>query len=787
MYIVVMRKIILFNQTDNLYEYFKSLRLENKSTIIVCPSPAHADMLRSAIGIHQSNYQVITIAKFVKNELSALMSEEVLENFRGKAQLKLFLSIAFKRMLPDEGYQFFDQAFNLLTDMRSFSVSSDVLESVMDQYSFELKKAVLGMHSILEQLNYFDEHKSYFILAEKLRAGDLPIDYPQEKQIVFYGFDFLAPSQVDLLKAYAIRDDIILPIFNDVFRQKTHLDWISWIGDDEIIEVDEAIEQTDHNIKLFPKNYLSKALMNVVQKNRLTQLVLGVKNPSVENFLEVSIDNTQSKIKSEFLFDKVQDLFKLIDEECSNELSQSDFSDFIQKRKEVSIESKDFGMLRVIQLLNEVYIDWSELSDQSVIDSFDFKIFKEVVELNLPRVNFLSGDQSSNIELLGVSHIEAIDDQKESILCICSNYNGLSSSVTPYLEGVEKYLATLGPIRSSHLETSIAICKMKNFLSTQNPLILLESNFIEESLEWSQLLHYEDQSEDYLQINDETAHRYLSYNKGSKESETFRKSASRLQTYIDCPRKYKFNYIDRLSPIYSYEDQLNFLELGNVEHSIIEKYVEKYSHYAKDQHLSIINEELDLMIAKKNLALISMIVVQNELYSLTYNVIQKLCEIKQLSDYELYFEKSLEGEGISGRVDCIIKANNEIIILDFKRGAGSIPSKTDLLAFEKIQLWFYLNHYSLEEKISFGYINLAENEKSLMFSNSDHLNIICDKFSLKNNIVKDFEKEIKNYSEFEENLYKRITLDTDFIPNPKKSTTCTFCDLSRICPKGAHL
>ena len=787
-----MRKIILFNQTDNLYQHFKSLKSDQFPTKIICPSPTHSDVLRSNLGIHSNDFQVITIAKFVKDELIALLDEAILENFKGKADLKLLMATIFKRLMPEHSFDAFDLSFNLLTDLRSFSVNDDVLESVLDQYNSDIKRSVLGMHKVLEQLGIFDEHKSYFTLAEKLRAGDLPIEYPIEKRLVFYGFDFLAPSQVDLLKAYAIRDEVLIPVFEEVYSSKTQMDWISWLGEDEVEVIDSKIESSGFNINLFPKNYLSKVLSHKLNKE--SDVVLAEKSLSLENLVQTSVDKVSAKVKTEFLTQELNYLVNLFDTQES--WSSEEVNQLVKTETEKYLASNKFSALKVMQLFHAAYTDFSELNDEDCkLDQFFLKIIFEVVELNLPRVSMLTDNKAAKIHLFGLSEIEMVSFSKDVYLCITSESGALNSSVTPYIEGVEEYLANLGPLRSSDLEVKISINKVRSFLNKGNVNILLESGFISESLEWSSVFTingetYKDQASDFILLPFTDGSRYFEWPKLESPLQTLRKSASRLQTYIDCPKRYRFQYIEKLSPNYDFEDKLTKLELGNIEHNVIESYVNKYNEYSYDDHINVIKEEIGQILHQRKLDNLTMVEVENEVIALTTPCIQILCKIKSVGKYQIRFEVNLtefSDADISGRIDCLITSEDETYILDFKRGSGSIPSKKDVAEFSKIQLWFYLNYTPLSENITYGYINLSELDKSQVYSTQVESNVVSEYFAIKVHEAKGFEDALKAYQDYEDSLEQKILSDITFAPNPRNDQACMFCDLNTVCSKGAAL
>jgi hypothetical protein len=779
-----MRKIILFNQTDNLYQHFKSLKSDEFPTKIICPSPTHSDVLRSKLGIHSRDFQVITIAKFVKDELIALLDESILENFKGKAQLKLLMASIFKRLMPNHNFDAFDLSFNLLTDLRSFSVNDDVLESVLEQYNSDIKRSVIGMHKVLEQLDIFDEHKSYFTLAEKLRAGDLPIEYPIEKRLVFYGFDFLAPSQVDLLKAYAIRDEVLIPVFEEVYHSKTQMDWISWLGEDEVETIDENVQLGDLNISLFPKNYLSKVLNYKVSTE--SEVVLGEKSLSLENLIQTSVDKVSAKVKTEFLQEELHYYINLL--EAKDDWSSEEIENLLRAETEKCLASQRFTHLKVLQLIHEAYGDFRSLNDDEVVlDSFFLKVLLEVVELNLPRVNMLTDNRDAKINLYSLSEIEMVDFEREVYLCISSESNGLSSKVTPYIEGVEEYLANLGPLRSSDLEVKLAINKVRSFLNKGNVNIILESGFLKESLEWSSLIDYKERPEDFILLPFTEGSQYFEWPNLDKPLEKIRKSASRLQTYIDCPKRYRFQYIEKLSPNYDFEDKLTKLELGNIEHNVIEAYVKKYDQYSFETHISVIRDEINMVLHARELAHLTQVEVENEVIALTAPCIENLCKLKAQGRYDIRFEVNLtefSEEDISGRIDCLITNDEETFILDFKRGSGSIPSKTEVAEFSKVQLWFYLNYTPLNKNVTYGYINLSELEKSQVYSTQIDENIIADIFAIKVHEAKGFTDALKAYQSFEENLEKQILSDITFAPKPRNDKACMYCDLSTVCSKG---
>lgn len=776
-----MRKIVLFNQTDNLYQYINKFAHSSKKTLVVTPSPNYSDMLRSNLVGHNADFQVITIAKFIRDELKALFDDEILQNFKGKSELLMELSSVFKRMFPDEGYAFFEQSFTLLTDFRSFSLNSDVLESILDQYPSKMHKAVLGMHNVLESLGYFDEHKSYFTLSERLRAGDLPIEYDENREIIFYGFDFLAPSQVDLLKSFSIRSDVFIPVYENVYSKKSHLDWIEWLECDEVESIDKAQNVENLSIKSYPKNYLSKVLNEVVSQNESDlQVLLSTKKLSLESIVMTSVDSMSFKIPMEFMLEDVEAVYQ----DLSLNISKYDFSEKIIEMSSLALMDENFKRYKVLSLFNDTYKEWSAIkADDDVYGEYHLKIFKEVVLLDLPRVSAIGKNNNAKIKLVDFQNIESINKEVPLLFCFASDFSNFSSSVTPYLEGVEKYLSTIGPIRNSELEKQVLLAKVKNSLQHKNLQVFIEEGLIEEDVDIASLFHFEENDENKFNVENEKKTLYPEYNE--VENFEFVPSATNLQTYIDCPRQFRLKYIEGLSSIISYPEKLNKLELGRIEHAIIEKFIKNNDRYDYDELMSMIYYEIKKEFGSKEISQTTLNEILVEVESLTSPIIQKLFSLIHTGKFKIDFEISLTDRDVRGSIDCVLHSDEEIFLSDFKRGEFSIPSKKDFENFEKIQIWFYLNHYANlnDTPMTFGYINLSQNEKSLLFSTYDNTSLLAELLEVKQYQVDEFKSVMKEYQQFESSLITSIKEEKVFPARARKSQLCDFCSFNQYCEK----
>lgn len=203
----------------------------------------------------------------------------------------------------------------------------------------------------------------------------------------------------------------------------------------------------------------------------------------------------------------------------------------------------------------------------------------------------------------------------------------------------------------------------------------------------------------------------------TKEAQPFPMSASKFQAYIDCPRKYYFDYVDRLyrSPEVHMEILPN--QLGTVEHTIIEEFFNRQSDWDSSEHRKIAQSELIKFLKLNDISLdkASFDKALIEVSDYSENAIINLLLLKKWDpNCHLVFEENFQCDEARGRIDCMVKSSFGVGYIDFKRSSGSIPSNTELNTFEKIQIWFYLKYGPAKrEDVAFwGYLNMSEPAES---------------------------------------------------------------------------
>jgi CRISPR/Cas system-associated exonuclease Cas4 (RecB family) len=263
-------------------------------------------------------------------------------------------------------------------------------------------------------------------------------------------------------------------------------------------------------------------------------------------------------------------------------------------------------------------------------------------------------------------------------------------------------------------------------------------------------------------------------------------TASRLQTFIDCPQKFYFSHIERIDNEPEERCSVSAKELGNLEHEIIATYFSKVSSFKNPfdlkLHQQICEKAVEEFIGKGKLVLNESEKSKslNEIMHYSLNGITFLIDLLiGRNGKSIKFEVPLPVNkwSIKGFIDCLIELDSgKYILLDFKRSEAAAGAKKETLEFKKIQLWVYLMVLS-DLKFSFdyfGYLNLSATEESrVLFEGEQAEALIADSLAGAQRII---EKVI-------EDLKTRVL----FQPQPRNPKVCEFCPVYLTCSKGEDL
>lgn len=204
-------------------------------------------------------------------------------------------------------------------------------------------------------------------------------------------------------------------------------------------------------------------------------------------------------------------------------------------------------------------------------------------------------------------------------------------------------------------------------------------------------------------------------------------SPNMLKTYISCPKKYYFKYIQNISM----PQPASFFEKGKKIHALA-------NYYLRGADISNMINELDdeeKPVWQK--------LFENEFFKKTY----------VNSEYNLSCK--IGDFWVGGRLDALMRDGDDYFILDYK--TGSIPQNPEVDFQTMIYLMCADKKLKTYNSLKFIYIDLKNNKNAT-------IELTPDKKTF-------YEKALQE-------ICKKITEETEY---PQKADSCRFCEYSKLC------
>lgn len=807
---------LLFSHSSELYNLdFIQDKASSRQVLFIAPSPSIADMVRTKLNNQhpEQNIEVVTISKFVSDCYEQFEHEIEFEKLN-KANLMMYLGVGWKKFFPDESYEKFLRAYNLLTDIRSFTLDSGIIEEVLEEYDETLKNAVKVFYALMESQNFFDEHKNYFYLSEKFRET---LDYPHEnREIVFFGFNFFSGAQIDFIKSLAIRDNIYIPINLKVYEESIQSDWTKWLEGNEIKLASQQVQSTKIKTIYFPKNNLAYSLRNNLKDIRMANIYLGTRNAKSSEYLEVPLNAAQFKVSIDLLAEDINNFRMFVDKKLflanQGTVSYQDlfkaFEDFQKKQFEDNQKSveQNIKIYKLKSLILNFLNKWKDLSEvNNSLSKFDFDLLLDVISLNSPRNSFVTFSENVKYKIFDLSGIDQFDPNGINILTAKSDYDSLKSSRPRNSLEVEKLLSSIGPVRRSELEFNILKQKIKELLYCEDTVLVIEEGLREHDLSWNNLLEEFELVDITATVVNKVKKNEYDFLKSKKLYHHTSLSPTRLQSYLDCQKQFYFKYVDPIMPNIKLDEVLQLNDLGTLEHLVVEKYFHEQKQYSYQLVAYTAKKYFDQFIATqgKVVSITDYNVYLSEITNYSNNGIKTLFAIKEKLpnlnfEFEIELAESVSNKNRQGRVDFFADSETNCLLIDFKRSSGSIPDRAKLLRIEKVQVWFYLRllqdigKWSENKSFMIGYLNLSKSDGSLFISNDDHMidqlkgidGLKGSKFYLFDD---KWSEAYHQYRDLEDSTIEEMINNNEFYINPKNENVCNFCGVKNICPKAEVL
>lgn len=744
---------------------------KSKVYSVVCPSPEKADIFREiALAMNCSqNLRSVTISKFVSDHLQEGLEVE------SKSDL-LIRYWTFWKQKNNRDYIEFRKCFDLFTEIRSFTLEAGIFSELENFITPEEKRGMEIFHLYLEGQNLLDEQASYRKIDAKKIQNDL----------IFWGFDHLNGNQIDMIKEASKKIDVIIPIEKTVYEKSRFIDWPMWIdaSKNNLSTSGSALEEKLNILTyVIPEGRISQYLQKLEELKFKNIFLLK----ETSDFLIPAL--TMNKINYKQATDIFENQLNIIFSKLRDDITN--FKKNLINFKDESLKNKNIIALKIILTLIKEADEFQNLSiANEKISLEDLECLQEKLRLDLPRVSKISLVEESDHYVLTSDYLNNSKLFCDSILFVSKEMAKAFQFNVKFSPEIMKVLAQYGPIQSVMIALNNYKALMKNYFQAGFPLILEDGAFDHLS-DWEDFVsevHFDIRSIEYEKRNVFTL-------EVSTEPKVERpaKSATALQTYIDCPRKYYYNYMEKLEIRVNASGEITPDVLGTMEHLIIKKYIESHGHFDQKTHREFVNELYERLLTDNKYELSQILKKKyfNELIANTAKIIAILMELKSKYQvkYEFEYDISKFSKEYTGQIDLLVELGNKYLILDFKRSSASIPTNKAIINFDKIQALYYVSATASTNKVvdGFGYINLSEIENSLIILNESSLfNEVFNEFPSSPTSLNEveFSQKVSEFNQYIGEVKDCIRNDQKFEIAPKNGNACDYCLASSVCAKG---
>ncbi len=804
-----MKKIISYQSQEDLLQFSF---LEDEFEII-CPDTVIADSVRARISKgYPFEIKILSISNFLEYFKREIKLD--LKSYK-KSDLMLELGAVWKVKFNSLPISTFFRAFQSVLDLRSVSLEMSLFNEVLKEYDEQIATIMKWFMTYMEQKEICDEHYIYGVVARMIQnLPELPL--VRKKQFLLLGFSYLSAGKIDFINSLASKCDVYIAVPSEILKKAKNTDWVKWIinEDSDIIDLlknDHPKMRPSLHYSIFPKGRMSEFYNGLPYKRNDKQVFLGTMNPNYAELCEVSEKDAWFKIPSEFL--KIvmnsisRELKDMILNTLENGISIDSFIETIDQKILAVIQVQDFRRFKILSEYKKTVTAWKDLSEVNHrIYEADFHIIEEVIKLRLPKVYHVPCSQENCSSIIqGIEGLWSFSLKKEGIFCVTSNYSQLSLIDDEYGEKANQILTSLGPVKNSALNFEFIKSQILEFLSSDNSILFIEEGLIERNMLWNEIWReFNEHNKVKIYKNDKIKRsekiigplsKLIQLDERQMAKKNYSLTPSKLQLYLDCPRKFYFSILNPIPRNDQLSNTLSVSELGEIQHKVIHQYLlNNNKDFSYDTHSKLCWDTIDHFSKESNKSLVELDYKNYGLEVISFTK-QAIIELQKLYsvDPEGYFEFEVKlGNQINGTVDCIFRGNKiGIGILDFKRSNFSIPSLKSFEEKEKIQIWFYLNLLNKVQRgqIFFGYVNLMSPEESLIYANSEDLkNILQElKFMCCANIrffQENLEEHINLFNSSLTEYWNKLQKEENFYARPRNVEVCKWCSVNMSCTRG---
>lgn len=528
----------------------------------------------------------------------------------------------------------------------SYQTSIEYLKSMKylldDKYNENKLANLLKLKKELESKNLLIINK-YFI------------NYLKDKNIYFYGFNYIDKFTKELIK----RNNLEVNYIEKNLNSFNHPIYLFESPNEEVEFIAEEISKNNldlnktyiYGINKDNKNIIKRIFksynipINIKENNTLYDTYIGkelLNNlDNYENYIMNIKDENIKKsliniINKYYFIENFNDIKDIIKEELkSAKLKQNNQTNAIN---ETDIKNNIYDEDEYVYILsfNNEYIPEIQKDTNYISDNEKPKYIEKTIELNNINKEIIN-NSIKNIKNLTITSSKSNDTGKlnTSTIALDYNYEIIEKEITPskYSNKINRY--NLCKILDDYL-------KYDNKNKYQDILLNTYKNY-----------EYKKYSNTYNKIN---------------FNETFTLSYSKMNNYYECPFKY---YCENILKLSKYEDTFDTY-IGSLCHHILSKIYDEDFDFEKVKNS--FNENSKYILTKENEIFTTEILKELQ-YAINYILSnQRITNFKEI-ECEKRIETTIKDIKFIGIFDKIQKMNDYIIITDYKTGTPIIDLK----------------------------------------------------------------------------------------------------------------
>ncbi|MDH4467628.1 MAG: PD-(D/E)XK nuclease family protein [Bacteriovoracaceae bacterium] len=828
-----MLKLLLFNQIEEIYQSQNStspLLCEDNSdlTTYVTPDAATADQLRSFFLQKGKSFAVQTWAN-LRGELARELELEM--EILQKKDIYRFLYL-YLRNLGVTHYSTFERFFEIYTELRSLDLPIEIIEKIA-QIEFGATKendSILAsaLVNLLQSYQILDEHHFYKELTQQLLKQKIN----KSTTYAFFGFQIFSALQLEYLRSLSthVEVDIYLPKF--IWEKSQSFDWPKWGSWNEVRDISKINAPSGEKKIKCKIHYVEISLWHQILNhqavtNELVDFVLldfSILKNVWNSFFRLDLNKFQIEQSYGLYQDIIEGLFQWI-EKLPRQVKYDylGLTNLIDQKVEIETKRTKTHFLKM-EILKKMQSELLWLYESLLkanqanqgnqgnhdlsgdLQSIDFQFLKHLLLLSETRMK-LSAVSKNKISVKWMGQI--FESQKKMMIFLSKNFLSSGMDSIPLLDfESQKLITNVAPYPSKSWKNYFFMHQLEVIKQNSHSTIFVEHEALEQNKNLVEMLGEETDKWTMGPISlDQESKRDHNLVLGDLMKEKIQEelksiprnhSPSAHQMYLDCPRKYYLDRLDKILPIIQVDEDVTAREKGIF-----------LDHYLAKEYLQILQRpinpdfwksELEIFFKNKKLS-------RQRRSLLLEELLEQMGEIKKfLESLQLYiahsfwkfktkFQTSLQHFEIDFLAHDTEKAR--IFIIDLKRSAFSVPSMEETIQLSHVQIPYYLWHMSmlhpeiLNPQMEVSILYLCANDVaqsagiSWNSSWSDHYSLFHPKATLKKfqKLDEGIESYLKRVALRFESIKWEIEKDQNFHPTPSDLKVCEYCHYNYVCFK----